>query len=167
MTLTQCMQSGPGLALKDLSIPSYDVSRTERVGPMPPPAFVRLIESMPRVDDGRLFRLRQRALLLARGLAAQPSSAGFKVALYVRVPQPPAKPTVIRPPRLVLFGLRDDLLYFILHLAPRGRGANELPEAKSLEQCLLNVARYQMQHKPVCCPCPWPPGDLSACLACI
>ena len=167
VTLAQCMR-GPMSAVEDLTIPAYDPSRTERVGPMPPALFVRLIEGMPRLDDGRLWRLRQRALLLARGLAAQPSSAGFRVMLYVRGAEPPAKPIVVRPPRLVLFGLRGCELYFILHLAPRGKGANCLPTAEALEQDMLRVARYQMQHKKVRLPIPtWSPSarHVHSCLS--
>ena len=97
-------------------------------------------------SDRRSFD-RTRAIVTA--VAARPASAGWRATLYVRGSEPPRRPFVLHPPRLLVVALKVGRLYFVEAVGPRGKAVHATQEAEELELELLGLMRWQMQHMPV------------------
>jgi hypothetical protein len=134
---------------KDTTAPSYDPEKTKLFTKVSPQRALNLIDALPRSLHGKAERLRLRTRDCVEDLL-RPGMEEFSVSIYVRGAVPPKKPLIVNPPRVLLIALRGGLIYPVALLAPEGgKEVADSAAARAVEQQLLAICRWQMQHMPV------------------
>ena len=101
-TLAQLMAARARVPPLDPTVPTINLNKTALCGPMPALSAARLLDALPPVVDGELWRARTRARQTLLGLLVRPSSEGHKVAFFVDGETPAVEPIELFPPRLTL-----------------------------------------------------------------